>query len=83
MLYTKTTLTVPEHLLQQAKLYAINEKKTISELLREALTERLTHASQQRREPTHRLGVIRVGIAKAYKKRSDLYANHIQRKMGI
>lgn len=83
MQYLKTTLTIPEHLMQQVKLYALSERKTVSELMREALAQRLAHQDTHKTEPTHRLGVLRLGTTNIYKKRVDLYANHIQRKMGV
>lgn len=37
----RTTITVPEELLKEAKLTAVKEEKTLSELVREALEEKI------------------------------------------
>ncbi len=81
----KTTLTIPEELLQQAKITAIKENTTLSQLVREGLFERvqLKRSPSKSKDPMRLLGKFSLGINKIYNKRSDLYDEHIKRKMGL
>lgn len=38
----RTTITLPEDLLEMAKLFSIKEKKTLSELIRESIREKIS-----------------------------------------
>ncbi|MBI5620538.1 hypothetical protein HY949_02050 [Candidatus Gottesmanbacteria bacterium] len=80
----RTTLLLPEDLLQMAKMVAVQQKTTVSAMVREGLGQRIDDQSHTTREkePIHRLGVFKIGIKKAYGKRSDLYEEHLRRKMG-
>lgn len=44
----RTTITLPEDLLEMAKLVSVKEKKTLSELIRESLREKIS-----RRKPLY------------------------------
>lgn len=83
----KTTVTIPEDMLQAAKLKAVHEKTTLSHLIREGLEDRLKKQEPTRRkkklDPLRHLGAFSIGIKVPYKHRSDLYDEHIKRKMGI
>ena len=83
----KTTITVPEDLLDKAKFRALQEKKTLSMLIRESLYERVFYPikekkKEKKKDPTSFLGAFHIGITKIYNKRSDLYERHLKRKMG-
>lgn len=82
----KTTIILPEDLLQQAKVKAIHEKKTLSQLVSEGLETRLTAEKQTRKapaDPMKTLGKLKLGITKVYEHRSELYDDHLKRKMGV
>lgn len=81
----RTTITLPDELLRQAKLQAVREKTTVSSLVRYALQARLFRkkAGKLSKKPRVWIGKYRLGITKLYNKRSDLYEDHIRRKMGF
>lgn len=79
----KTTITVPEDILQAAKRAAVEEKTTLSSIIREAIKDRIYKRKKNiTKDPTKFMGVFSIGIKKIYNKRSDLYAEHLRRKMG-
>ena len=79
----KTTITLPEDILHKAKLAAVKEKTTVSQLIREALDNRLNPINKRKvKDPMKLLGRYSLGIKKIYNKRSDLYDDYILRKMG-
>lgn len=79
----KTTVTIPEDILKRAKLVAIQEKTTLSEILRDALKKRVYgYTRTTKKDPLKFMGVFSLGIKKIYDKRSDLYEEHLKRKMG-
>lgn len=80
----KTTITLPEELLEKAKLMAIREKTTLSRIVRGAVEEKVCKRRGQRvKDPMKLLGTFSIGIKKIYNKRSDLYEEHLKRKMGF
>ena len=81
----KTTVTIPEDILQAAKFTAFNEKTTLSSLIREALKKRIYggKSSSIKKNPIKLLGKFKLGATKIYNKRSDLYEEHLRRKMGF
>lgn len=80
----KTTVTIPEDILQAAKLQAVREKTTLSSLIREALRGKVASRKKRKvKDPMKLLGKYSLGIKKIYNKRSDLYHEHIKRKMGF
>ena len=79
----KTTITLPEQLLQQAKLAAIRGKTSVSRIMRDALQKRVATPIKRVKDPMKLLGKFRLGINKIYTKRSDLYDDYLKRKMGL
>ncbi len=81
----KTTITLPEDLLQRAKFTAIHEKTTVSQIMRDALDTRTRKPKLpvKKVNPMRYLGVFKLGIKEPYKKREDLYEDHIKRKMDL
>lgn len=80
----KTTITLPEDLLQKAKLMAIREKTTLSKVMRVAIEDKVSQKRGRKvKDPMKLLGTFSIGIKKIYNKRSDLYDEHIKRKMGL
>lgn len=80
----KTTLLLPEDLLQMAKIAAVQQKTTVSAMVRDTLDRHLSGAvtTPSRKDPMKSLGTFSIGIKKVYNKRSDLYEDHLRRKMG-
>lgn len=77
----KTTILLPEDLAQAAKMKALQEKKSLSELIREVLEPRVSEARPVTiDDPMKSLGVFKIGINKIYNKRSELYEKHLQNK---
>ncbi len=85
MKLVKTTVTLPEEMLKQAKFTAINENTTLSELMRDGLRLRISSPPKSRKklDPMKTLGVFKLGIKEPYKQRSDLYDDYLKRKMGF
>lgn len=81
----KTTVTIPEETLLLIKYLALQRGTSVSEIFREALREKvnLPKKEAKRKDPMSHLGVFSLGIDKIYNKRSDLYDEHIKRKMGL
>ena len=70
----KTTLNIPEEILQQAKLLSVHEKKTLSKIITVALEQRIGIKKRKiPKSPLNTLGKLRIGVDKIYKKRADLY----------
>ena len=81
----KTTVTIPEETLLLIKYLALQRNTSVSEIFREALREKvnLPKKISGGGNPMRHLGVFSIGIDKIYNKRSDLYDEHIKRKMGL
>jgi len=80
----RTTITLPEQLLQTARHRAVNQRKPLSVVIEEALEEKLLQKKEQKvKDPMSVLGVFSLGAGKIYEKRSELYDEHIRRKMGF
>ena len=81
----KTTVTIPEQTLLLVKYLALQRGITISQIFREALCEKvnLPKNISKNNDPLRHLGVFNVGTHKSYNKRSDIYDEHLKRKMGL
>ena len=84
----KTTIMLPEKILREAKIAAINERTTLSNIIASGIELRLGKPSKikksgQKKDPLRFLGAFSIGIKNPYKHRSDLYDEHIKRKMGL
>ncbi|OGM32510.1 hypothetical protein A2803_03530 [Candidatus Woesebacteria bacterium RIFCSPHIGHO2_01_FULL_44_21] len=79
----RTTILLPEDLAQAAKMKALQEKKSLSELIRETLEPRVSGAKPAKPagDPMASLGVFKIGIDKIYNRRSELYEEHLQNKL--
>ena len=79
----RTTITLPEETMHTAKLIALHQKKSLSRIINEALEDKITPKRRVLlRDPMELLGIYNLGIGKVYKSRSDLYEEHVRRKMG-
>lgn len=80
----KTTITIPQDILEKAKLMAVREKISLSKIMRDALEEKVERKRGRKvKNPMKLLGNFSLGIKKIYNKRSDLYDEHLRRKMGL
>lgn len=82
----RTTITLPDQLLQTARLAAVNQRIPLSMVIEKALEEKLLQKKEQKRiaeDPMKFIGVYKLGTKKIYTKRSELYDAHIRRKMGF
>lgn len=80
----KTTVTIPEDIIRQAKLVALSENTTLSDLIRSALEDKVKpHKKKKLKDPMKLAGTFTMGIDKLYSKRSDLYDDRLKRKMGF
>lgn len=81
----KTTVTIPEDILQMVKLKAVQEKTTLSDIIRNALKREvgMKRRGKLYKDPMKLAGRFKIGITKLYNKRSDLYDDYIKRKMGF
>ena len=83
----KTTITLPEDLLQQAKIRAIHKNVTLSQLIRNGLAKEIGITTKAKptpaKDPLRHLGVFKLGIKSVYTKRSEIYDDHLKRNMGV
>lgn len=80
----KTTVTIPEDIIKAARVTAVNEGTTLSNIIREGLELRIYKRPRMKiKDPMSLLGKYNLGAGKIYNKRSDLYDDHLKRKMGI
>ena len=79
----RTTITLPEEILKTAKLIALHKKTSLGKIIEDALTDKITPKKRVLLgNPMKLLGKYNLGAGKIYKNRSDLYEEHIRRKMG-
>ena len=83
----KTTITIPEDELMRAKMAAIQENKTLSEIIREAIAQRIpgrTAKREKKKDPMRLAGLFKLGVKKEDTfRRKDIYDQYLKRKMGI
>lgn len=85
----KTTFTLPPDLLERAKFRALQEKATVSELVREGLETRvsqpLTFSKRlKKKDPMRLAGIFKIGIKRGETfRRKDMYDDYFKRKMGF
>lgn len=84
----RTTITLPDDLLQWAKITAARHRLSVSDVVREGMIyirqqpERLTLMKRKRMGEGLRqvMGSLKLGGKEPYKHRSDLYEDHLRRK---
>jgi len=74
----RTTITLPEDVLEKAKLVAVLEKTTLSGLLRKMLEKQITPVKKSKLHM--QLGKYSLS-SKGSLRRKDLYADHLKRKV--
>lgn len=79
----RTTITLPEDLLQEAKIQAVKEKTTLSGLIRQKLTKINIPSKKESipsRDPMTLLGKYKIGI-KSTLRREEMYEEHLKHKI--
>lgn len=80
----RTTIALPEETLRLSKIIALEEKRTLNEVIREALETRLYGKRKKAvAEPQKLLGQFSLGIGKIFRKRSEIYEEHLKRKLAF
>lgn len=83
----KTTIMLPADELLKAKMAAIQENKTLSEIISDALvqrTPRKTETQKKKNDPMRLAGVLKLSVKKEDTfRRKDMYDQYLKRKMGI
>lgn len=83
----KTTIMLPQDELIRAKMIAIQENKTLSEIIRDALAQRTPRKAETRvkkKDPMKLAGIFKLGVKKGETfRRKDMYDDYLKRKMGI
>lgn len=78
----RTTVTLPEPLLEQAKYYALANKTTLSQLIREGLTTKIKAKINNKPKSLLTLaGSLNLG-GKEPPSRNELYDSYLKQKMG-
>lgn len=82
----RTSITIPENLYKQAKINASVLRESFSAYVVQTLEEKIKGKNNNKKrifsDPLKTLGRLSIGIKKIYNKRSDLYEEHIKRKVG-
>lgn len=75
----RTTITLPEHLLQQAKIAAVKRKKPLSVIMEVAL-EKEIKPEKAKKDIMSLMGKYKIGINSALS-RKEIYAEHLKHIM--
>jgi hypothetical protein len=80
----RKTITVPENIYTQTKIVASSEDMSFSAYVSDVLEKSIKgyQVDLDTKNPSETLGTLSLGATKPYKKRSDIYDEHINRKMG-
>lgn len=83
----KTTIMLPKDELLRAKMSALQENKTLSVIISEALSQRNSNQiekKKKKKDPMRLAGIFKLNIKKGETfRRKDMYEEHIKRKMGF
>ena len=80
---TRTTVTLPDYLIEEAKYYAVSHKTNLSQLVRESLADRIQLNSSSSRNSILKLaGSLNLGGTQP-PSRSELYEKHLKQKLGL
>lgn len=76
----KTTVTLPEEIFRLAKITALQEKTTLSKLIREALDQRLYKTGRTNKKPIEYLGKYTLGV-KSKLHKQGIYDDFLKHKV--
>ena len=80
----RKTISIPEYIYKKARQAAVVRDQSFSAYIVDSLRQENVpvYSSRDAKNPLETLGRLDLGIKRVYKKRSDLYEKHTQRKMG-
>jgi len=78
----RTTIVLPQHLLAQAKLYALANKTNVSKLIRECLDEKIRGRESRQKSILTLAGRLNL-YGKKPPTRNKLYERHAKNKIGL
>ncbi len=79
----RTTITIPEELYMKTRLEAARKGKSVSGLITQTLSIHINGVKKQKKgNPVSVLGSLKLGGKEPYKHRSELYEEHLKRKIG-
>ena len=81
---TRTTITLPDDLLNQLKMKSVVENSSVSKLITQMVNKNIYQKSIKKsdKNPLKLLGKLKLGTKKIYTNRDELYKEHHKRKMG-
>ena len=82
----RTTITLPEHLYNQVKIIAASKGASFSSYVADVLELKVGVKKSKKTktaDPLSVLGRLSLGGKEPYKRRSELYEEHVKRKMGF
>lgn len=83
----KTTIMLPQDEFMRAKMIAIQENKTLSEIIRDALAQRTPgelNTQAKKKDPMRLAGIFKLGVKKSETfRRKDIYDGYLKQKMGF
>lgn len=81
---TRTTITLPDDLLNQLKMKSVVENSSVSKLITQMVNKNIYQKSVKKpvKNPLKLLGKLKLGAKKIYTSRDELYEEHLKRKMG-
>jgi hypothetical protein len=92
MALVKTTINIDEELLREAKLFALANKTSLSKIVNIGVAKEVGSKKKPMKELSVKkriealksvVGKYNLGPEEPYRKRSDLYDDHFERKFGI
>jgi predicted Zn-dependent peptidase len=76
----RTTITLPEETLHRAKLQAVLEKTTLSELIRRRIEDERPTAKKVKKRIHMKLGSLSLGINSTLR-REEMYGDYLRHKI--
>lgn len=76
----RTTITLPEETFHRAKLQAVLEKTTLSELIRRRIEDEERPAVKVKKRMHMRLGSLSLGVNSTFR-REEMYEDYIRHKI--
>jgi len=76
----RTTITLPEGLLEEAKIYSVKKKTNLSNLIAQALAKEVRLPASKGQKLHMKLGKYSLGV-KNHLRREDIYADYLKHKI--
>ncbi len=80
----RTSITIPEDIYKDARVVAAKKSESLSKFITQSIRIRMYGKAKPKKktDPTKILGKYSLGGKEPYKHRSELYDEHLKRKMG-